>query len=425
MLRLIVLLLPVLAWALPAPAANISDAVRAVEPKVVSWRRDIHANPELGNREFRTAALVEDHLRGLGMEVEAGIAYTGVAGLLRGGSPGPTVALRADMDALPVTEQVDLPFASKVTTQYRGQEVGVMHACGHDMHVAILMGAAEVLAAQQDKLAGNVLFIFQPAEEGPPEGEKGGAQLMLEQGLFRKYQPETVFGPHVGAGLNVGMAGYRSGAMMAAADSFKIVVRGKQAHASRPWQGVDSNVTAAQILLGLQTIASRKVDVTRAPAIISVGSMQGGIRNNIIPDSAELWGTIRTFDPEMRLTIHDEIRRMAENTALAAGAEAEFSLGGTQYPVTVNDPGLTEHSVPLLREVLGKENVIQTPLITGAEDFAYYAREVPGFFVFLGATPRGQDPEAAPTNHSPLFFADEGVLPIGVELMVRFARSRL
>lgn len=404
-----------------APALEISPATRAIEPKVIEWRRDIHANPELGNREFRTAGIVAEHLQSLGMAVETGIAHTGVVGLLKGGQPGPTVALRADMDALPVTEEVDLPFASKVTTEYRGQTVGVMHACGHDNHVAILMGAAERLAAQREQLKGNVLFIFQPAEEGAPEGEEGGAKLMLDEGLFDKYQPDVAFGLHVGSGLNVGHAGYRSGPFMASADAFKIKVRGKQTHASRPWNGVDPIVTASQIMLGLQTIASRKIDVTKAPAIISVGQISGGVRNNIIPDEAQLWGTIRTFDADMRKQIHAEIEHMATLTAQAAGATASFVMDGTQYPVTVNDPGLTERSLPILREVLGGEAVHEVPLITGAEDFSYFANEVPGFYFFLGATPRGTDPRTAPSNHSPLFFADEGVLPIGVELMTRLA----
>lgn len=409
----------------PVNAAEIPESVQAIEDRLIAWRRDIHQNPELGNREFRTAELVAEHLRALGLEVETGIAHTGVVGLLRGGADGPTVALRADMDALPVTEQVDLPFASTVTTEYNGQTVGVMHACGHDNHVAILMGAAQLLAEQKTSLAGNVLFIFQPAEEGAPEGERGGAELMLEEGLFEKYRPEAVYGLHVGSQLPVGHAAYRSGPAMAAADAFKIHVTGKQTHASRPWNGVDPVVTSAQILLGLQTIASRRIDVTRQPAVISVGSIRGGVRNNIIPDSVELWGTIRTFDDAMRLQIHQEIERVAVNTAEAAGASARFELTGTRYPVTVNDPALTRKSLPVLQALLGDERVHLSPLITGAEDFSFFAREVPGFYFFLGVTPPGVDPDTAPSNHSPLFFADERVLPIGVSLMVGLVENHL
>ncbi len=409
----------------PADADEIAAAVAAVEPQVVTWRRDIHAHPELGNREFRTAALVAEHLRGLGLEVETEVAHTGVVGLLRGGLPGPTVALRADMDALPVTERVDLPFASEVTTEYRGQTVGVMHACGHDNHVAILMGVASLLAARREQLAGNVLFIFQPAEEGAPEGEEGGAALMLAEGLFERYRPAAAFGLHVISRWSVGQAAYRSGPTMASSDAFKIFIRGRQTHASRPWQGVDPIVTAAQIIIGLQTIASRKIEVTKAPAVISVGSIKGGIRSNIIPDEVELWGTVRAFDQDMRLQIHREIEQVGSSIAAAAGATAEFALSGTSYPVTVNDPDLTTRSVAVLESVLGRDQVLVSDLITGAEDFSFFAQQVPGFYFFLGATPPDVDSKTAPANHSPLFYADERVLPIGVELLSRLALSYL
>lgn len=399
-------------------ADAVSDAVAAINPEVIQWRRDIHANPELGNREFRTAAKVAEHLQSLGLDVTTGIAHTGVVAVLEGARPGPTVALRADMDALPVTEQVDLPFASTVTAEYRGQTVGVMHACGHDNHVAILMGVAELLNGMQDQLAGRVVFIFQPAEEGPPDGEDGGAGMMLSEGLFDQHEPDVVFGLHVGSALNVGHAGYRSGPMMASADTFRIDVTGKQTHASRPWNGVDPIVTASQIVMGLQTIASRQVDVTLAPSVISIGSISGGIRHNIIPDAVRMWGTIRAFDEAMRAQIHAAIDHTVTHIAEAAGAKAEFEIT-FGIPVTVNDPALTEQMLPTLRAVLGADKVHDVPLVTGAEDFAYFAEQVPGFYFFLGGTPMGEDAASAPSNHSPLFFADEAVLPLGVELLTR------
>jgi len=406
----------VASWLNQAAAADISEAVSAIEPKVVEWRRDIHANPELGNREFRTSKFVAEHLQSLGMEVETGIAFTGVVGLLKGAKPGPTIALRADMDALPVTEEVDLPFASKVTTEFRGQTVGVMHACGHDNHVAILMGAAELLADMQSELEGNVVFVFQPAEEGPPDGEEGGAGLMLKEGVFDKYKPEVVFGLHVGSALNVGYAGYRSGPMMASADTFKIKVNGKQTHASRPWNGVDPIVVSSQIILGLQTIASRQVDVTLAPSVISIGAIEGGIRHNIIPDDVEMWGTIRAFNEKMRSQIHAAIDKTVTSIAEAAGATAQFEIT-FGIPVTENNPELTTQMLPTLKRVLGENKVLEVPLITGAEDFSFFAQEVPGFYFFLGGTPEGVNAFTAPSNHSPRFFADEKVLPTGVELM--------
>ncbi|MCY4510662.1 MAG: amidohydrolase, partial [Acidobacteria bacterium] len=314
------------------------ERARAVEPRVVTWRRDIHQHPELSNREFRTAALVADHLRSLGMEVRTEVAHTGVVATLRGGRPGPVVALRADMDALPVTEQVDLPFASRERAIYNGQEVGVMHACGHDNHVAILMGVADVLASVRDDLPGTVKFIFQPAEEGAPEGERGGAELMLEEGAFENPRPEVIFGLHVGPN-RVGQLTYRAGSAMASADWLRIVVRGRQTHGAAPWGGVDPIVVSSQIVLGLQTIASRQLPVTLTPSIITIGSIHGGVRGNIIPDEVEMVGTIRTFDAEVRQDIHRRIRRTAEQIAASAGATAEVEITHG-YPVTVNDPGL-------------------------------------------------------------------------------------
>ena len=420
----------------PAPArAQARDAdpyalrqaaearARAVEPQVVTWRRDIHQHPELSNREFRTAALVAEHLRSLDMEVRTEVAHTGVVATLRGGRPGPVVALRADMDALPVTEQVDLPFASRERALYNGREVGVMHACGHDNHVAILMGVADVLASLRDDLPGSVKFIFQPAEEGAPEGERGGAELMLEEGAFENPRPDVVFGLHVGPG-RVGRLSYRAGSTMASADGLRIVVRGRQTHGAAPWGGVDPIVVASQIVLGLQTVASRQLPVTLTPSVVTIGSIHGGVRGNIIPDEVEMAGTIRTFDADVRRDIHRRIRRTAEQIAASAGATAEVSIT-RGYPVTVNDPELTARMVPTLQRVAGDDPVEVQDLMTVAEDFSYFQQEVPGLFFFLGVTPEDQDPATAPVNHSPLFFADERALLTGVRALTNLTLDYL
>jgi amidohydrolase len=411
-----------LAHALPAAELDPAhlDALDAKElPKVIAWRRDIHAHPELGNRETRTAKIVADELHKLGLVVETGVAHTGVVGFLKGGLPGPTVAVRADMDALPVTEKTDVPFASHVTTTYRGETVGVMHACGHDSHTAMLMGLAETLAAERASLPGNVLFIFQPAEEGAPEGEEGGAQLMLKEGLFKKFPPQAVFGMHVWAGQRVGQIGYRSGPMMAGVDSFKINVKGKQAHGARPWQSIDPIVTSAQIIGALQTVVSRDVDITANPAIVTVGAIKGGIRSNIIPAEVNMLGTIRTFTDPQRTVVLDHMKLIIEHTAIANGATAELILGPEHYPVTYNDPALTQHVLPSLESVVGAGNVIQVPLVTAAEDFSFFAKEVPGFFFFVGVTPETQDPQAAPANHSDYFYIDERGIDVGLRAMTR------
>ncbi|KUJ83622.1 amidohydrolase [Microbulbifer flavimaris] len=399
---------------------NLERMLAQTEDKVIEWRRHIHQNPELGNREFETAKYVTRHLESLGMEVETGIAHTGVVGLLKGGKPGPTVALRADMDALPVTEEVDVPFASKVTTEYNGEEVGVMHACGHDTHVAMLMGAAEILAGMRDELRGNVLFVFQPAEEGAPEGEEGGAELMLKEGLFKKYKPDVAFGQHVTSSLPVNVIGYRSGPLMASSDRFRIMVEGRQTHGSRPWGGVDPITTAAQIVMGVQTIVSRQIDITKEPAVVSFGKIDGGVRNNIIPDNVELVGTIRNFDMDNRQQIFERLKITAENIAQSAGAKADVTIF-EGYPVTVNDPTLTEMAVPALREVAGERRVMEIPKITGAEDFSFFANEVPGFYYFLGVTPKGTDPSKAASNHSPRFYVDEKALKTGTEALTLLA----
>jgi amidohydrolase len=404
----------------PAPAApdqaQVDALTRAIEPKVIAWRRDIHEHPELSNREVRTAKLVAEHLTQLGLEVKTGVAHTGVTAVLKGALPGPTVALRADMDALPVTEKTDVPFRSQATAEYRGESVGVMHACGHDVHTAVLMGVAEVLTELRATLPGTVLFVFQPAEEGPPAGEEGGAALMLKEGIFDTVKPDAVFGLHVWSALNTGEIGYRSGPAMAASDTFTIEVRGRQTHGSRPWQGVDPIVAAAQIVGALQTVVSRRIDITAHPAVVTIGAVKGGIRHNIIPDRVELRGTIRTFDPKQREEIFARVREIAENTARASGATAEVEFQTPSYPVTRNDPQLTERMLPSLRGVAAVEEM---DLITGAEDFSLYQQRVPGLFFFVGVTPAGQDPAAAPANHSDYFFVDETSIPIAIRALTQ------
>ncbi len=408
------------AIAAEAQRAEVAAAAQRLQGKVVDWRRDIHQHPELGNREFRTAALIADHLRALGLEPVTGVAYTGVTAVLRGGRPGPRLALRADMDALPVTEQVDVPFASKVTTEYRGQTTGVMHACGHDAHVAILMGVAEALVAMREELPGEVLFVFQPAEEGAPEGEEGGAELMLKEGVFDRFRPDAVFGLHVGSGLNANQIGVRPGPIMAASDSFRIVVHGRQAHGSRPWQSVDPIITAAQIINAAQTIVSRNVNLIQQPAVLTFGAVNGGIRSNIIPDSVELIGTIRTFDDGMRAQILQRLDTIATQVAAANGASVSTEIPQPgSYPVTVNDPDLTARLRPSLEAVAGAAQVVTVPVTTGAEDFSFFARRVPGLFFNVGTTPVGQDAGQAPTNHSPLFYIDEAALDLGLRAMLQ------
>lgn len=402
--------------------AEIDQDIDTIESKVIEWRRDFHQHPELSNREFRTGKIIAKHLESLGMEVKSGVAHTGVIGFLKGGLPGPVIALRADMDALPVTEQVDVAFASKQTAIYRGETVGVMHACGHDAHVAMLMGTAEVLAKNKASLKGSILFIFQPAEEGAPEGEKGGAEMMLAEGIFEDYKPEVVFGAHITSSAPSGVLGYHSGPAMAAVDTFNLTVHGKQTHGSRPWGGVDPIVASAQIINAVQTIVSRKVDVTKAAAVVSFGAIKGGIRSNIIPDKVEMVGTIRNFDMGIRDMIHENLRQIVVNTAKAYGATADLVIH-SGYPVTVNNPELTEKMLPSLRKVFGDEHVIDMGMITGAEDFSYYAQEVPGFFFFLGVTPHDVDAKTAPTNHSPLFYVDESNLINGVKAFVQLVND--
>ena len=390
-------------FSVDAAPSNQTKLLNNVESKVIEWRRDFHQNPELGNREVRTAGIVAEHLKSLGMEVETNVAYTGVVGILKGAKPGPTVMLRADMDALPVTEKVNLPFKSTKTTNYRGVDVGIMHACGHDTHVAMLMGTAEVLAGMKEQLNGNVMFVFQPAEEGAPKGEEGGAALMLKQGIFKRHKPDAAFGLHITSALPSGVIGYRSGPFMASSDRFEINVHGKQTHGARPWNGVDPIAAAAQIVNGVNHIVSRHINITKEPAIISFGKISGGVRNNIIPENVEMVGTIRNFDMDNRQQIFDKIKTTATHIAASSGAKADVNIY-QGYPVTVNNPELTAQMLPSLEKAAGKQNVIIMPKITGAEDFSFYALEVPGLFVFLGGTPSDKDAKTAPSNHSPYFF---------------------
>ncbi len=418
----------VLLWgslgSLSAADGNLNKAIDKkageIEKKVIEWRRHLHANPELSNREFKTAEMIAAHLKKLGLEVKTGVAHTGVVGLLRGGKPGPVVALRADMDALPVTERTPVPFASKVRAEYNGQEVGVMHACGHDTHVAILMGVAEVMAGLREKLSGSIKFIFQPAEEGAPAGERGGARLMVEEGVLENPAVDAIFGLHIMSKLPVGHIAYRPGGFLAASDVFTIKVKGKQTHGSTPWQGVDPIVTAAQIITGLQTIISRQTELTQDAAVITVGKIQGGVRSNIIPEEVELVGTIRTLQTTMQDKIHEKIHLTATKIAESAGAQAEVTIR-KGYPVTHNDPELTERMLPTLRDVAGSQNVHLIPAITGAEDFSFYQKKVPGVFIFLGGMPADMQPEQAAPHHTPDFYIDESGFVLGVRTLARLA----
>jgi amidohydrolase len=406
-------------------AADAATALNALQPKIVEWRRDIHQHPELGNHEVRTAKLVADQLRALGLEPKTGIATTGVIAVLKGGKPGPRIAIRADMDALPVTEQTGLPFASKVTGDYRGQPVGVMHACGHDAHVAMLLGVASALVAIKDELPGEVMFVFQPAEEGPPvAGEDFGASLMLEQGIFKDFKPDAVFGLHVWAGLPVGKIGYRSGSVMASADEWTLTVHGKQTHGSRPWDGVDPITLGAQILLGTQSIIARQVNIAATPVVLTAGQFQSGVRFNIIPDEAKLVGTLRTFDPLVREDVITRFRRTAEDFAHAGGGSAELQVVNNA-PATINDPALAQRVRPSLETVVGSDNVMEMPLVTVAEDFSQYATAAPTFFFFVGSTSAGIDPATAPINHSPQFLLDEQSLQVGSRTMLQVALDYL
>jgi amidohydrolase len=403
----------------PADVSAVDVAAKAVEPHVIEWRRHLHANPELSNREVKTADFIAKKLRSWGLEVKTGVAINGVTALLKGGKPGRTIALRADMDALPVTEQTDVPFKSTVTTTFRDEKVGVMHACGHDGHVAILLGVAEALVKMKDTLPGQVLFVFQPAEEGPPDGERGGARVMLEQGVFSAPKPDAMIGLHLMASLNTGVIGYKPGPLMAGSDQFSIVVTGVQTHGSRPWAGVDPISVSGQIITGLQTIVSRQIDITQVPAVITVGAIKGGIRFNIIPDSVEMIGTVRNFDPQMRADIIKRMETTASNIAAASGAKAVVKFRDeVSLPPVINDAGLTQRAVPLFEQLVGKDNVRLLGLQTVADDFSFFGTQVPSIYFWVGVTPRDKDPAAVPFNHSPLFYLDEAALVTGVRAML-------
>lgn len=399
------------------------SAIQSIQPQMLQWRRHFHQYPELSNREVNTAKKVAEHLKSLGLEVQTGIAHHGVLGVLKGTKPGPTVALRADMDALPVTEQVDLPFASKVRSTFNGQEVGVMHACGHDAHIAMLMATASVLTQLKSQLAGTILFVFQPAEEGPPAGEEGGAKLMLKEGIFAKYKPDAIFGLHVWPGP-AGQLQVKSEGIMAAADSFNITVKGKQVHGSSPWRGVDPIAVTGQLITALHQIPARQLDVTQAPAVLSVGQVHGGVRWNIIPDEVKLEGTVRTFDPQMREQLLEKMQHTSEHIAAASGATAQFHHHGFAA-VTWNDATLTEWAMPTLQWAAGKAGVAPIKPITASEDFSFFQQEVPGVFFFLGIAPDNTPVDQTAPNHSPYFQVNEKALENGVRALTGLALDYL
>lgn len=398
---------------------QIDRLTQELTPQVVTWRRDFHQHPELGNREVRTSKVIAEELKKLGYEVTTNVAHTGVIAVLRGGKSGPVVALRSDMDALPVTEQVDLPFKSTVKTQWNGHDVGVMHACGHDNHMAMLLGAATIFAKVKEQLPGTIKLIFQPAEEGPPAGEQGGAELMVKEGVLENPKVDAIFGLHVFP-LHAGTIDYRAGPLMASGDAFTIHIKGRQTHGAVPWGGIDPIVVGAQIVMVLQTIVSRTVNITEAPAVVTIGAFNGGNRFNIVPETVELQGTVRAFNEDVRKDIHRRIRDIATKTAEASGASAEVTYG-IGYPVTINNPALTERMAPTLKRVAGADNVRVGPLTGTAEDFSFFQQKVPGMFFFLGVTPKDRDLKTAPQNHSSLFFADESALPVGVRALANLA----
>jgi amidohydrolase len=395
---------------------KINKLSNDIESKVLEWRRYLHENPELSNREFNTAKYIAKHLRSLGIEVQEGIAKTGVVGLLKGDIPGRVVALRADMDALPVTERNDLPFKSVVTSEYNGKKTGVMHACGHDTHVAILLGAAAVLSKMKSEIKGTVKFIFQPAEEGAPKGEEGGAELMVKENVLKNPDVEAIFGLHINSATDVGTIKYKSGGIMAAAQNFEINIKGKQAHGSRPWSGVDPILTAASIIQGLQTIISREAELTKEGAVITVGMINAGIRSNIIPERAKLVGTIRTLDYDMQKFINDRMKEMVSAIGKVHRAEAtiEISKG---LPITYNHIELTAKMLPTLQRIAGSENVVKISAITGAEDFSFYQQKIPGMYFFLGGKSLDVKTEDASGHHTPDFVIDESGFVLGVKSM--------
>jgi len=392
----------------------IDQKAKAILPKVIEWRRYIHQHPELGNREFKTMELIANHLKTLGLEIKTGVAKTGIVALLKGGKPGPVVALRADIDGLPIKERVDVPYKSNVMADYLGQQVPVMHACGHDTHIAILMGTAEVLASMKKDIPGTVKFIFQPAEEGPPGTEEGGAPLMVKEGAMDNPKVDAIFGLHIASGLEVGKIKYKSGSFMASSDWFTIKVKGKGAHGSAPWNSIDPIMVSSQIINGLQTIVSRSEDLTKAPVVITVGKFNAGVRENIIPEEVSFSGTIRTLDSKMQQDVHEKIRRTAMNIAEAFGATAEVTIDNKTL-VTYNNPALVSSMISSLQTAAGAENVSEGTWTTGAEDFSFFGEKAPAFFFNLGGMPKGMDPKNAGGHHTPDFFIDDSMLDVGIK----------
>jgi len=399
-------------------SSAINKKADALQSQMVAWRRDFHEHPELGNHEVRTSGIIAKHLQSLGLQVQTGIATTGVVGILKGDKPGPVVALRADMDGLPVVERTPVPFASKVKTTYNGQEVGVMHACGHDSHMAILMAVAQVLSTMKSELHGTVKFIFQPAEEGVEPGQKGGAEEMVKEGVLENPKVDAIFGLHINSQTEVGKITYRPGGTMAGVNDMQIIVTGRSAHGAYPWSSVDPIVVSAEIINNLQTIVSRNVDVTQNPAVVTIGAIKAGNRSNIIPERVEMLGTLRSFTIADEKLLIERVKQIATKTAEAQGATAEVKIPySNHYPVTFNDPKLTEKMLPSLQHTAGAENVLLRPPVTGAEDFSFYQEKVPGLFFFLGGMPKGQDPLKAPSHHTPDFFIDESGFTLGVKAL--------
>ncbi len=393
---------------------EINLATEKIMPKVIEWRRHLHQFPELSNREFKTSKYIEEHLRRLGLEVRTGIAKTGVVAILKGALPGPVIGLRADIDGLPVKERVDVPFASKETGEYNGQTVSVMHACGHDTHIAMLLGTAEVLSGMKDKIKGTIVFIFQPAEEGAPAGEEGGAALMVKEGVLDNPKVDAVFGIHINAQTEIGQIKYKSGSFMASSDWFSIRIKGKQTHGAYPWLGIDTITTAAQIVNGLQLIVSRQSELTKSPVVITIGKINAGVRENIIPEELTMAGTIRTLDSAIQKDVHERIKLTATKIAESVGATAEVSIE-TKTLVTYNTPDLVKKMLPSLEKSAGTGNVLETEWVTGAEDFSFYGAKVPTFFFFVGGMPKGKNPKDTAAHHTPDFFIDDSRLDVGVK----------